>query len=86
MVTAVWQEIAPTYMEIDLLVPTQKTVQEAVRHKIDYPFSSASGDPLPHVIEWKGNFYILDGHHRIKAKGQQGHRVVVCRVLTGITC
>lgn len=40
------------------------------------------GDPLPHVIEWRGELYLEDGHHRAMQAQLRGQRTMFARVLT----
>jgi hypothetical protein len=39
------------------------------------------GDPTPHVIQWDGNLYLEDGHHRAARAALAGHTSITARVL-----
>lgn len=39
------------------------------------------GDPTPHVIQWNGNLYLEDGHHRAARAALAGHTSITARVL-----
>lgn len=39
-----------------------------------------SGDDVPHVVFWRGNFYLEDGHHRIVRLALQGRTYFLARV------
>jgi hypothetical protein len=40
------------------------------------PDTSACGDPYPHVIEWRREFYLEDGHHRALRAAVNGTRTI----------
>lgn len=41
---------------------------------------SYSGDDTPHVILWRGNYWLEDGHHRVVSAALAGHKSIYARV------
>lgn len=41
---------------------------------------SYSGDPMPHAVLWRGNFYLEDGHHRAVKIALRGGTAIYARV------
>jgi len=41
---------------------------------------SYSGDDVPHVVLWRGNYYLEDGHHRVIPAALAGHKSIIARV------
>jgi hypothetical protein len=42
----------------------------------------ASADIYPHVVSWRGELYLEDGHHRVVREALAGVRVMAMRVFT----
>jgi len=73
-------ELEHTFLPIDVLIPTQwelsekklLIVLEEMAHGYDAPII---------VLEYKGKFYILDGHHRAYARKKLGFSNIEAIVL-----
>ncbi len=80
MTTARWKtevETMPVYLH-DLTL-TQNGVRIAPLWGITDQHASA--DPHPHVVAYKGELYLEDGHHRVVREALAGTRVMRMRVL-----
>lgn len=78
MTTDLWRAIEPCPVEIDQLHPTQPGVLFAA---ICNPRIRDGGDTLPHVVEWRGDLYLEDGHHRVVRAALDGARTIFVRKL-----
>ena len=58
----------PTKVELSKLVPSQPTV---VKSKIDELLTKPNKN-LAKVLLYNGNYYIIDGHHRLSAEKLKG--------------
>lgn len=54
--------------------------QEGVLIQALFRSGSYSGDDTPHVVLWKGNYYLEDGHHRVTTAALAGHKTIIARV------
>lgn len=75
MTTERWRNIPTKEFVLLDLIPTQGHVYH------HHGGSSYCGDPLPHVVEYKGKFYLDDGHHRVVAAIARGDETIVARHL-----
>ena len=60
------------------LIATQPGVLLHALIEATYP---VGGDSYPHVIQWQGNTYLEDGHHRVVRAAISGERTITARVL-----
>lgn len=58
-----WQRISLTHVPINQLVPTQSTVLIDRLLDLSGGKPRRGGDPYGHVIKFRGQLYIHDGHH-----------------------
>ena len=58
-------EVTLQLVELRELIATQEHLQLKALTRTQWPESSFSRDPYPHVIKWNKHHYIEDGHHRI---------------------
>lgn len=80
MTTEKWKQVPAFTVDIRDLIATQDGVKILplwVRED-----SSYCGDPLPHVVSWRGNLFLEDGHHRAVRRLIRGETTVLARVLT----
>lgn len=82
MTTARWrEEVTPELVVISDLIATQPGV-------LLEPLSASwdalpvGGDPVPHVIAYRGQLYLEDGHHRVARAALAGQTSIMARVLT----
>lgn len=75
-----WLEIAPVDVRIENLIATQPGV---LLHALsdDYAEPPVGGDTFPHVVYWRGEMYLEDGHHRVMRLLLNGNRKVWVRIL-----
>jgi Arc/MetJ family transcription regulator len=77
MTSAKWLMVPTRLVRIDELIATQPGIYfhglSAERH--------VGGDELPHVIEWDGELYLEDGHHRAVRARLSGMTHMEARVL-----
>lgn len=77
MTTRKWMQLPTRRLAIDRIFVTQNGVHF---HGLENP-ASVSGDPLPHVLVLNGEFYLMDGHHRLIRTLLDGHRHIEARIL-----
>lgn len=77
--TRAWQQIPPVLLPITALWTTQDVDHAAVLRKLAGE-PSWCGDPLLHVIDWDGRWWVEDGHHRLRARIMRADHHVWCRV------
>lgn len=79
MTTAKWMELPvfPTY--IPVLIATQDGVY--FKNLLSDEPSEYVIDPYPHVIFWRGEFYLEDGHSRVMRAILRGLSTIQARVL-----
>jgi hypothetical protein len=78
MTTAKWRNLPTRTVTIAQLTATQPGV---LLHALTGRPSPVGGDPFPHVIDWDGNLYLEDGHHRVVRAALAGRTEVEARVL-----
>jgi hypothetical protein len=79
MTTAKWGNIQARPVRIEELWATQPGVLlHALRDDTDAP---VGGDHIPHVIDWGGELYLEDGHHRTVRARLAGAETITARVL-----
>jgi hypothetical protein len=78
MTTETWRHIDPCVVTIADLIPTQPGILFAGLHNTR---TREGGDTLPHVIEWHGNLYLEDGHHRVVRAALDGAEHMIVRKL-----
>lgn len=77
MTTKKWMQIIPTLMPLHLLRPSQTHYCELDVRKND---SSYCGDPIIHVVDWFGCFYVNDGHNRVIKAWYRGEENIYARI------
>jgi len=60
------------------LIATQPGI---LLHALVDGIAPVGADAYPHVIQWQGNTYLEDGHHRVVRAAINGERTVTARVL-----
>lgn len=79
MTSARWLTVLPYELPIEALTATQPGV---LFHALtDSAPAPVGGDELPHVIAWRRELYLEDGHHRVMRAALRGERTVTARVL-----
>lgn len=78
MTSGRWLGVPARLVRIDTLIATQDGVYFHGLHAVTHP----GGDPLPHVIAWRGREYLEDGHHRVVRAALNGDAYILARVLT----
>lgn len=85
MTSAKWLDVPVETVAIADLIATQDGVYfHALVEATDSPdggIASFCGDPLPHVIDWRGGLYLEDGHHRVVRARLAGQSTVQARRL-----
>lgn len=81
LLVALWKLAPWQTVRLDELVLTQdklnaETLFAAVRGK-----TPGGGDPLPHLVRWKGRLFVSDGHHRIALAIIRGAETIDARIL-----
>lgn len=78
--TRAWLQLEPCLLPISALHAVQDVVDAEVWAHMTAPNASYCGDPLIHVIDWSGRWWVEDGHHRLRAAVRRGCDHVWCRV------
>lgn len=78
MTTAKWAHIPTRDVTITDLIATQPGILLRALTEENTPIG---GDLIPHVINWQGNLYLEDGHHRAMRALLAGQRTLTARVL-----
>lgn len=84
MTTEKWKQVPAFWVPIGELIATQDGVKLEYLTHGDRGRPSFSGDPNPHVVSWRGNLYLEDGHHRAVRAMMQAKKEIFARVLTVI--
>ena len=81
MTSKKWLKVKTVNVKISDLIATQPGV---LLHalSLDWRETPVGGDKYPHVISWRGELYLEDGHHRVIRSLLKGKRKVKVRVLT----
>jgi hypothetical protein len=79
MTTAKWRAVPVVGVRIAELIATQPGVLFSSL-RADAP-DPVGGDPFPHVIAWRGELYLEDGHHRVVRAALRGETTVQARRL-----
>lgn len=82
LTTAGWLRIRPQEIEIGLLWASQPGI--LLEPLLTRSPSSVSGDPIPHVVAWRGKLYCEDGHHRLVRAAINGQQRVLVRVFAAV--
>lgn len=81
MTTQKWMQLPVDNVRLDELVLCQDQVSiDGIRNSLQG--ESYSGDPVPHVVVYRGKKYLSDGHHRyvislVKGEEQMEARIFV---------
>lgn len=78
MTTTKWLQQPTQTFHITDLIATQPSV---LLHALTDTHQTHGQDKYPHVIQWQGNTYLEDGHHRVVRAALNGERTVEARVL-----
>lgn len=81
MTTALWQSVPTRLVYIDELIATQGHLH--IDALIGDPRVPVGGDEYPHVVEWRGELFLEDGHHRAMRALIRGETALRARVLKG---
>lgn len=81
MTTEKWKQVPIFTLGIDDLIATQDGVKLS---PLITPGESFCGDEIPHVVSWRGNLYLEDGHHRVIGALCRNEKKIRARVLTVI--
>jgi hypothetical protein len=65
---------------LDVPVKNLFLTQKGVWIEALFRSGSHSGDDTPHVVLWRGNYYLEDGHHRVVSAALAGHKTIYARV------
>lgn len=74
----VWASLPPRQLRLDQLVTIKRTLDLETLLAEDSTFF---GDLFPHVVHWRGEFYLEDGLHRALRAALQQRPVIHARVL-----
>ncbi len=72
-----WSAVPPRSVRLDELVTTKR---ELALDKLLAEDSTFYGDLFPHVVVWKGNYYLEDGLHRALRAALQQRTAIHVRV------
>jgi hypothetical protein len=81
MTSAKWLKVPLEPVVIEDLIATQDGVYFEPLSK-DWNTAPVGGDKYPHVISFKGELYLEDGHHRVIRDRLDGFTIITARVLT----
>ena len=73
-----WADVAPRPLRLDQLVTTKGTLHLGTLLAQDSTFF---GDLFPHVVVWRGEYYLEDGLHRALRAALQQRSVIHARVV-----
>lgn len=73
-----WLNVDTELVRISDLIATQKGVFFQPLMKPTIP---VGGDYFPHVVYWRGEAYLEDGHHRVIRAALAGNWLIEARVL-----
>jgi Arc/MetJ family transcription regulator len=73
-----WSNVPPRQVRLDELITTKRVLALDVLLDDDSTFY---GDLFPHVVLWKGEFYLEDGLHRALRAALQQRTMLHVRVL-----
>jgi len=81
MTSKKWLKVETESIPVSMLIATQPGV---LLHALSEEYSGEpiGGDKHPHVIYWRGEYYLEDGHHRVLRAMLRGEKSVEVRVLT----
>jgi hypothetical protein len=79
MTSALWLSVPVRLVYIDELVATQPHLHIAAL--TEDPRVPVGGDEYPHVVQWRGELYLEDGHHRAVRAMMRGERAIEVRLL-----
>lgn len=79
MTSEKWFDIPLEIVTISSLIATQPGVY--FKPLMDVNLTPIGGDDYPHVVKWRGEQYLEDGHHRIVKQALIGRKVALVRVL-----
>jgi Arc/MetJ family transcription regulator len=78
MSTRQWADIPPRQVRLDQMITTKR---ELGLDRLLADDSTFYGDLFPHVVQWKGEFYLEDGVHRALRAALQQRTSIHARVL-----
>ena len=78
MTTAKWRDVPVQLVRVSDLIVTQKGIEFGHLIADRVPFGA---DPFPHVVRWRGKWYLEDGHHRAVRWAMKGLPEFLARVL-----
>ncbi len=73
-----WAQIPPRQVRLDSLITTKAVLD---LHSLLAKDSTFYGDLFPHVVQWRGEFYLEDGLHRALRAALHQRSVLHARVL-----
>jgi Arc/MetJ family transcription regulator len=73
-----WSNVPPRQVRLDQLITTKRVLALDVLLDDDSTFY---GDLFPHVVYWKGDFYLEDGLHRALRAALQQRTMLHVRIL-----
>lgn len=79
MTSTKWLAIPVGTVRIADLTATQPGI---LLHALAGDPEPIGGDPVPHVIDWAGEHYLEDGHHRVIRALIAGQHSITARILT----
>lgn len=79
MSSVLWLDVPDADVAVADLIATQPGL---LIDALIAPTDPVGHDPLPHVIAWRGQLYLEDGHHRVARQRLAGATHVRARILT----